>query len=392
MNKKNSFIVAFAIMSVYLITMSDGALAPALASISAAFPNVPMSTIYLITTMPALLVIPSSLIAGTLAGNKVKYKTLIIIGILLFITGGIAPAFANNFTLILIGRAVFGIGFGIISPMGNALVISVYEGNKRASMLGLGAVIMNLGAVILQMSGGMLTNIRWNYSFFSHGLAILSLILVLIFLTEPAKAEQPSGAEKEKMKIRGGVWLTALLIGIAVIFIYPSFLVMSEFLIINGLGGPAVTGMVLSLFTVGGIVGGFIYGPVYKAIKKYIIAFGCILGAIGYALIIYSGNIIFITIGSSLIGVSLSILMPAAYMISGMICSPREIAFSTSILLASINVFVFLSNYWVSMIGAVTGDFLAMPMVYCMIGLAIGAVIFIIVNPLPKPKDAAQNE
>ncbi len=34
MNKKNSFIVSFAIMSVYLITMSAGNVSPALASIS----------------------------------------------------------------------------------------------------------------------------------------------------------------------------------------------------------------------------------------------------------------------------------------------------------------------------------------------------------------------
>lgn len=76
-------------------------------------------------------------------------------------------------------------------------------------------------------------------------------------------------------------------------------------------------------------------------------------------MVVYSGNIIFVTIISGLVGASMSILLPAAYMIAGMIARAHEVALSTSILLASINIFVFLSNYWVSLIGAITGDFYA---------------------------------
>lgn len=390
MNKKNSFIVSFAIMSVYLVTMAASNISPALASIAAAFPKVPMSTIALITTLPSLLMIPSSLVAGALAGNKVKYKTLVIIGILLFIIGGIAPVFARNFVLILIERAIFGIGFGIISPMGNALVISIYEGNKRASMLGLGSVVMNLGAMLMQFAGGALAAIKWNYSFYSHSLAILSLILVLIFLTEPEKVELSAGIEKPKLRIRGGVWLTGLLTGIYIIFIFPIAIVMSGFLLKTNLGGPAVAGMVLSVFTLGGMFGGLVYGTLYKALKKYIMAYGLLIGAIGYALAAYSGNLIFVTIGSALVGASLSTVLPAAYGIVGMISSPQEVAFGTSFLLAAINVFVFVSNYWVSFIGAVTGDMFTMSLVFNMIGLGIAAVIFIFVNPFPKQKEETQ--
>ncbi len=145
----------------------------------------------------------------------------------------------------------------------------------------------------------------------------------------------------------------------------------------------------LSLFTVGGMLGGAAYGALYKILKKYIIAFGLLMGAIGYALVVFSGNIILVSIGSAIAGASLSIVLPAAYMIGGMISSPQEVALTTSFLLAAVNVFVFVSNYFIAFVGAVTGDMLRMPMIWCMVGLAIAGFIFIFVNPLPKPKDLA---
>ena len=112
-----------AIMSIFCLCMGVGTITPALNTIMQAFPDLPISTIYLASTLPSLTVIPATIVAGMLAGDKAKYKTLAIIGIVIFILGGVAPYFSDNFTVILIERAVFGIGLGIISPLGNALIL-----------------------------------------------------------------------------------------------------------------------------------------------------------------------------------------------------------------------------------------------------------------------------
>jgi MFS family permease len=52
-------------------------------------------------------------------------------------------------------------------PLGNALILSLYEGQERANMLGLSGVVMNLGGIALQLLGGILAAIRWNYAFLS---------------------------------------------------------------------------------------------------------------------------------------------------------------------------------------------------------------------------------
>ena len=51
-------------------------------------------------------------------------------GHIAFSLAGAAPIFMSNFTTILVARALFGVGLGIIMPLGN-LVLAFYEGQKE---------------------------------------------------------------------------------------------------------------------------------------------------------------------------------------------------------------------------------------------------------------------
>lgn len=86
--KKNySLTVTLAVMSIFLLSMGASTITPALASIFSAFTykDYSVNTLLLVSTLPYLLVIPSSLIAGMLAGSKIKYKMLAVIGIFIFV-------------------------------------------------------------------------------------------------------------------------------------------------------------------------------------------------------------------------------------------------------------------------------------------------------------------
>ena len=110
--------VTIAIMSVFFIAMGIGTITPAIQDIAEAFPHLSFSTILLVSTLPSLFIIPSSILAGMAAGSKVGYRTLLIWGTLLFSLAGAAPIFMSNFTTILVARALFGIGLGIIMRSG----------------------------------------------------------------------------------------------------------------------------------------------------------------------------------------------------------------------------------------------------------------------------------
>jgi MFS family permease len=388
--KKVTAMNTAAIMSIFFIAMGIGTITPALQTIMEAFPDLSVSTIYLVSTLPSLIVIPATLFAGAVLGSKMKYKTIASLGILLFVVGGVAPVFASDFTVVLIERAVFGIGLGLISPLGNALVLGVYGEDKRAAMLGMGTLMMNIGGIVLQFLGGSLAGISWNMAFWPHALGILSFVLVLLFLPEPPQMVVPEGAEKPKVKIPGSIWLIALLFGISMFITYPILMGMSSWLSLNEVGGSTTSALVIAMFTVGGMIGGALFAPAYKALKRFIVGATLCMVAVGIAMIIFIPNLISIIIGCTLVGIAFSMMMPAVFMIVGMITDPQAIPMATSILLAVMNGFAFLYTWWSALIANITGDSLKMPMVVGLIIGVVGAVIFMIVNPFPKSAQAPQ--
>jgi len=221
-NKKT---VTLAVMSIFLIAMGIGTITPAIQNIAEAFSDIGFSTILLVSTLPSLFLIPSTAIAGVVAGNQVGYRTLLIWGILLFAVAGAAPAFMTGFGMILAARALFGVGLGVLAPLGNAMILNLYDGQERANMLGLSGVVMNLGGIILQLLGGYLCSFKWNYAFLAHLVAVVSLVMVIFMLPEPEKKQ---GAEAEKIIIPPAVYVISLLFGVGMMLNYPLLVNMSS--------------------------------------------------------------------------------------------------------------------------------------------------------------------
>lgn len=68
-----------------------------------------------------------------------------------------------------------------------------------------------------------------------------------------------------------------------------------------------------------------------------------------------------------------------------MLVPPQDVALSTSVLMAIMNLFAFLSTYWIQTAN-ITGDAIIAPM-YVSMGIAlVGGVIFSIVNPFPEKR------
>lgn len=372
----NKKIVTIAVMSVFFIAMGIGTITPAIQSIAEAFPNLNFSTILLVSTLPSLFIIPSTYIAGMVAGNKVGYRPLLIVGILLFSLAGAAPYFlTTNFTTILITRALFGIGLGALMPLGNAIILSLFEGQERANMLGLSGVVMNLGGIVLQLLGGILAAIRWNYAFLAHLVGILSLIMVLFMLPEPERKEQQVN---EKIVIPTSVYFISALFGIAMMVNYPLLVNMSTIIITDKLGDAASAGVVLSMFTVGGMIAGAIFGKVYQIATRFTISIGLLILALGSGIVHYASNLMILTLGTTLVGIGFGLVMPAVMMILGMIVAPVAFAAASGILMAFMNLGGFLSTYYIAMLSNINSAvrfpiFVAMCL-YGLSGLVYGAI------------------
>ncbi len=198
------------ILSVSLLTiMASAAVAPALGKIRLAFPGVNETLIKLVLTLPPLLIIPFSLLTGWLV-YRVKKKTIMIIGLVIYTLAGIGGGFARNITELLVIRAILGIGVGLIMPLSTTLVGDFFAGEARSKIMGYAVSVQNLGGVIFQIAAGYLAVINWRYAFGVYSLALVILVLIALFLPEPLRAA-PKEGQKSKGKLPLKVYVCAVL-------------------------------------------------------------------------------------------------------------------------------------------------------------------------------------
>ena len=383
---KNNKFLKIAVLSVFFVQMGVGTITPALANIAAAFPDIPFTTLLLVSTLAVLMSVPATLISGRLAGSVVSYKTLLIVGMILFLGGGVAPYFmaTSSFTAILIVRAIFGIGLGITVPLGAALIIAFFDGEERAQMMGLSNVIANVGGILFQLLGGFAATASWELAFLVHGLGIITLIFVL-FLPEPAKVPvQAAGEAKPKMP--ASVYGFAAAIFFIMALIYPMLVNMSSIIAGSGMGGAGDAALVLTMFTVGGMLGGFIFAKVFGIFKKNSLTLGLAMLTLAMASIGFGSSIAFMYIGTTVAGIGFSFIMPTVFMDLGTAVHPSQMPTASGIIMACLNIGGFCSAYMFAFIAGIAGmtESIKFPFYVSMSVFAVATIAYLLI----KPKEA----
>ncbi|MEI6632080.1 MAG: MFS transporter [bacterium] len=201
-------LVQSSILSISLLTvMASAAISPALAKIHQAFTGTDPTMIKLVLTLPSLLIIPFSLLSGWLA-SRIKKKYVLLIGLIIYFIGGVGGGFARNIKELLIIRAFFGIGAGLIIPLSTSLIADFFEGEERTKMMGYSGSVSHFGGVIFLLLSGWLACMSWRYAFGVYSLALVIILMVMIWLPEP---ETKKAAGLVKSNLPAGVYVCALL-------------------------------------------------------------------------------------------------------------------------------------------------------------------------------------
>ena len=219
--KKVSGLNLASIMTLYFVSMAITIVTPAMATFMEHWPDKAAYISY-ISTLPTLFIVIGTFIAGSIMGKKIKYRTLAITAGIIALIGGIAPAFFDNFELTLVCRAILGLGAGLLAPLGNALIVGLYKGQKQANLLGYGTLFMNAGGIILQILGGVLAGTGergWQLVFWGHALLIVAVVMAF-FLPEPPAEDVVSNAGK-KEPMGKSIYLIALLIFVYNLLAFP---------------------------------------------------------------------------------------------------------------------------------------------------------------------------
>ena len=349
--------IKIGICAMAILMMGVVGVSSSLSVIGAHFTDASQNTIQSLISIPCLVILPATLISGKLMDFMPK-KILGMIGIILFLIGGVVPAFMDSISAILVMRAVFGVGVGIVQSTTAALVAENFSGAEYEAVQGQMTSFQFVGCAVMMFVGGWLGDRSWNLSFYVHVVAVISLILVLICLpvVKPIKQTSADGETAHKTRLTKGSWSWAfimfvLFIGVQVLTVYMSYLLAEK-----GIGGASESGLATAVSCIAGIIMGMLFGKLMGAAKNLTFAIGCFLMALGYFLCGMASSFVLVLIGCFIYGLSMATTMPAAFVATANSVDMYSVAMALSIATCLQNLAQFLSPYLFNAIAAATGS------------------------------------
>ncbi len=309
---KNGYAKMAAVLSVSTITiLGSTAVSPALSGIKSAFPQMSDAWIQMILTLPTLLIIPSCLLCRY-AISKMGQKNVLLMGIIIYLIGGLGAGLAPDFYVLLAFRGILGIGCGFITPMAQNLISSNFTGETRHKLTSYSASASYLMGIIASFLVSRLVGINWRMAFLIYLIAFVVLLLNIIYLPNDRKETIKSVRRNDKKSAGMGINVKAILVMIAMFGINGAFYTFSAsislFMRTEGIGNETSSGIVVSAFMICGFIIGLIVHPVKKILKEYTIVLGCFMMGAGYVLLSQAANIPVLMVAAAMVGGSYSIL------------------------------------------------------------------------------------
>ncbi len=345
-----------AILSIGTLLMGVVGIASGLAEIAKHFSNVSQTSIQLLITLPCIVIIFVNPIIGKL-DEYISKKYLVQFGIVCFLVGGMAPAFLESFKLILVCRAILGIGIAITQVLSSALVAEYFSGNERTKVMGQLSSAQMLGCAFMFFVSGYLALIGWNITFYVHGFALIVLICVTIFLPNKAPARTSDNTEvEEKPKLTPAAWgwtITTLIffIGAMTLANFVAF-----YMTDHQLGSAGQAGQATMIFAIGGVVMGFLYGRLVELVGHLALSIGLFLGTASFIVIALSPNLPTLYCGSFLYGATVTIVFASIMMGTSLSVSPATVPLAMSIVVMGQNVGSFANPYLISPLARMIGS------------------------------------
>ena len=311
MKKERRTNLTVTILSLSLLTvMAGAAVAPALDTIREYFSDVDKTLVQLIISIPALFIFITNMFFAGLC-RKFRSRTLLLAGLVLYTAGGCAAGFFSNIFMVLVFRALVGIGVGIIMPMSTGLLAFYYTRDKQDRLMGYSSAMNQMGGVAATLIAGMLAQISWRLSFLVYLMGLISIVLCIMFLPDeklvPEEKREKKGVFREYY-----TFVIAMFLLMFTFFVYPT-----EFAIETVREGIIPAGLIAVIMAGADLVafaGGLLFVHIKKRMGEMMKYAAPLLFFAGYMLLAFTDGRGGILAGSALIGFANGIGIP--YIIS----------------------------------------------------------------------------
>lgn len=364
------------ILSISLLSiMSSAAVSPALSYIGDYFNDSSELMIKMVVSLPAIFIIPVTLLTGRLI-FYIKKKTLVYIGLGLYLIGGLGGALANSIIMLLVLRALMGVGVGVLIPLMRGVIADFFDGKERVKMMGYASAVNNLGGIIATAFAGILTIYGWRYPFLVYLVALFVLFLVIKYM--PDHDIEAKGSERAH--ISKNVWIIGLshYMIILIFFAIPSGL--SYYITESGLGTGVTTGLLISLVTVGSFFTGLNFLRIKEFLRGSTVMVGLVLMTIGMLGIAVFNDLLGVSIALFSVGIGLGILAPNIYLKTSLESTKKDVTLALAIAAC----FSFLGQFSSPIINKFIQDLFnyhsADSTFYISVGIGVIAMILVVLN------------
>ena len=310
------------ILSLSLLTvMAGAAVAPALGVIKEYFSDADPIMIQLIISTPAVFIFLTSFIFPKLA-DLFRVKTLVIIGLALYVLGGCLAGLFNNIWIVLLFRALVGMGVGIIMPLSTGLLSFYYPPDQLDKLMGLSSAMNQMGGVIATLIAGVLAAVSWRASFLVYLLGLICTILCLLFLPNdklssaggseestaaPGKRSGRSNITEEADEIRKRhpfiryySYIISMFLLMMIFFLYPTNFAIETAK--DGIISQQWIAVIMAFMDLVAFFGGLSFIYIKKLFKNSTLLISPVLFLIGYLFLSLGKGWIGALIGSAIVG------------------------------------------------------------------------------------------
>lgn len=374
------------ILSLSLLTvMAGAAVAPALGTIQAYFADCNPLFVQMIISVPAIFIVITNFFFPRLC-RIFGARTLVLCGLVLYALGGCIAGTFNHISLVLMMRALVGIGVGIIMPLSTGLLAFYFAPGEQEQLMGYSSAMNQMGGVVATLLSGLLANISWRASFLVYLMGLISILLCLIYLPNDKITNETSQASQKKIDnifAENAAYIIAMFLLMTTFFIYPANFAMetlSDGHIPHQYIAVIMAGMDFVAFF-GGLL--FVRVKLLCGNKMKFLAPGLFLT--GYLLLALLGGWSGTLLGSACIGFANGIGIP--FIISEASMRSGRAAATTVMPLISAALYLaqFLSPVWMSLVKLSLSN-LAIPHLPYYFAILLAILFFLFSTSLPSGK------
>ncbi|MGX7681925.1 DHA2 family efflux MFS transporter permease subunit [Jatrophihabitans sp. DSM 45814] len=205
-------ILAVLCLSLLVVVIDNTILNTALPTLAREL-NATTSDLQWITDAYTLVFAALLIVAGAL-GDRYGRRGALLLGLSIFALGSAAAAMSTSADMLIVFRAVMGLGGAFVMPATLSIITAVFPTKERAGAIGAWSAIAGIGIVIGPTLGGFLLNHFYWGSVFWVNVPLVAIAIAAVYFVVPSMPGSASAKSAGRLDVLGALLSAAAMVAV----------------------------------------------------------------------------------------------------------------------------------------------------------------------------------